>query len=252
MQIRYHHLGVATVLLQLGEVTLITDPCLDEADGWRHHGWGALSRKTEESASVPADIEIDGALVSHGHHWDNLDDAGRELLRDVAPILTTAYTARSMEGAVGLTPGDSYTVEGDTVSVTVTAVSAQHGVFPLSVLAGPVIGFVLEVEPSGTTIYISGDTLYTRQVVTEVNGHDPADLFIPHLGNASFPFLSGPIRYTMNLDDLRQFLAQLRPQFTLPVHNDGWSHFRSVAYQEAALEQYTTILHRPAGTIETE
>jgi L-ascorbate metabolism protein UlaG (beta-lactamase superfamily) len=248
MEVSYRHLGVATVLLDIAGLTIITDPCLDEADGWKHHGWGAFSRKTRGPDAVPDPFALDAALLSHGHHWDNLDESGRALLADVEPILTTSYSARTLDGGVELTPGDTHVLQGTEGPVTVTAVSAQHGVFPLSLIAGPVIGFVVE-GPDGERVYITGDTIYTESIREALRPHEPIDLFLPHLGQATFPYLSGPLRYTMHQDDVKQFLDALRPRFTLPIHNTGWSHFHPVDVEGAA-EDRTIVLESSAGTVE--
>ena len=44
-------------------------------------GWGTSSRKLQDPALTPAELApIDAVLLSHDHHDDNLDDAGREML----------------------------------------------------------------------------------------------------------------------------------------------------------------------------
>ncbi|WP_433089099.1 MBL fold metallo-hydrolase [Dactylosporangium sp. CA-052675] len=46
-----------------------------------------------------------------------------------------------------------------------------------------------------------------------------------HLGGVRFP-ISGPLRYTMTARDAVELCAALRPATVIPVHYEGWQHFR--------------------------
>lgn len=230
MKVTLKHVGVATILITVNDTTFINDPCFDEAGGWYHHGLGAFSKKTEGPRLGPNELDPkpDFALVTHGHHRDNLDASGRKFLERIPAVVTTHHSANSISGATGLSPGENLGVSTGSSKVEIHAVSARHGVFPLSKLAGPVNGYVLEFGPDPARIYVSGDTIYSDEIATEVQSLGEIDLFIPHLGNARFPYLSGPFRYTMNSDDLLRFVDRLHPTYTYPIHNEGWSHFRPV------------------------
>jgi L-ascorbate metabolism protein UlaG (beta-lactamase superfamily) len=83
---RLTHIGGPTTLIELGGWRLLSDPTFD-APGRRYSfGWGALTRKLAGPA-VAADAlgRIDAVLLSHEHHDDNLDPAGRALLPRAAP-----------------------------------------------------------------------------------------------------------------------------------------------------------------------
>ncbi len=43
-----------------------------------------------------------------------------------------------------------------------------------------------------------------------------------------FP-VSGPLRYTMTGDEAVELCALLRPATVIPVHYEGWKHFREGA-----------------------
>jgi hypothetical protein len=103
-------------------------------------------------------------LLSHDHHGDNLDDAGRALLPSAGIVLTTTAAASRLGGnAVGLTPRQTTTIgdsSGAHPAVAVTATPARHGP-PLSrAIAGDVVGFALgwEGQEHGV-LRISGDTV---------------------------------------------------------------------------------------------
>ena len=79
--IRITHVGGPTVLIEVGGWRLLTDPTFDPPGRRYRFGWGTTSRKLTGPALSAADLgPIDAVLLSHDHHDDNLDDAGRALL----------------------------------------------------------------------------------------------------------------------------------------------------------------------------
>ena len=96
---RLTHVGGPTVLLEVGGWRLLTDPTFD-APGRRYaFGWGTSSRKLTGPAVPVEDIgPIDAVLLTHEHHADNLDDAGRALLPSVGTVLTTRSGAARLGG----------------------------------------------------------------------------------------------------------------------------------------------------------
>jgi len=229
-EVRITHIGGPTTLIEVDGLRLLTDPTFD-APGRRYtFGWGSASRKTTGPAVAAADLPpIDAVLLTHDHHGDNLDDAGRALLPSAGIVLTTTAGARRLGGnAVGLTPWQTTTIgSGDRgrSSIAVTATPARHGP-PLSrPITGDVIGFALRWpgQPHGV-LWISGDTvLYdgVRQVADRLT----IDTAVLHLGAVRFG-ITGPVRYTMTAREAVELCGLLRPRTVLPVHYEGWGHFR--------------------------
>jgi L-ascorbate metabolism protein UlaG (beta-lactamase superfamily) len=48
---------------------------------------------------------------------------------------------------------------------------------------------------------------------------------IVHLGGVRFP-VSGPLRYTMTSEDAAELCGLLDPTTIVPIHYEGWKHFR--------------------------
>jgi L-ascorbate metabolism protein UlaG (beta-lactamase superfamily) len=89
-------------------------------------------------------VAVDAVLLSHDHHGDNLDDAGRALLPGAGVVLTTAAGARRLGGnARGLQPWATTQLEAPgRPTIQVTATPCRHGP-PLSrPIVGEVIGCV--------------------------------------------------------------------------------------------------------------
>ena len=46
-----------------------------------------------------------------------------------------------------------------------------------------------------------------------------------HLGGVRF-HVTGPLRYTMTARDAVELCRLIRPRVVIPIHYEGWSHFR--------------------------
>jgi L-ascorbate metabolism protein UlaG (beta-lactamase superfamily) len=225
--LRITHIGGPTVLIDAGGWRLLTDPTFD-APGRRYaFGWGTSSRKVAGPAISAAELApIDAVLLSHDHHADNLDDAGRALLPAADAVVTTASGARRLGGAArGLEPWASTRLEAPgRAAIEITATPCRHGP-PLShVLVGDVVGFALRWDgQEHGVVWISGDTvLYDG--VRGVAERLQVGTALLHLGGVRFP-ITGPLRYTMTARDAVELLGLVRPHTAIPIHYEGWKHF---------------------------
>ena len=144
--LRLTHIGGPTVLIEVAGWRLLTDPTFDPPGGKYAFGWGTGSRKLTGPAIAASDLgRLDAVLLTHDHHDDNLDAAGRALLPSAGVVVTTVTGARRLgSGARGLAPWAVTRVEApDRPTVEITATPCRHGP-PLShPLIGDVIGFAL-------------------------------------------------------------------------------------------------------------
>jgi L-ascorbate metabolism protein UlaG (beta-lactamase superfamily) len=213
------HVGGPTTLLEFAGVRLLVDPTFD-APGRRYSfGWGTSSRKTAGPAVPAASLgRIDGVLLTHDQHADNLDDAGRALLPTVPAVVTTPAGARRL-GATGLAPWRTTTI-GD---VEITATPSRHGPAWSVPIVGPTTGFALRAPGSESVVWISGDTVVFPGML-EVADRFTVDTAILHLGKVQFG-LTGPARFTMTGHDAASLVDRIKPRTVVPVHYEGWSHF---------------------------
>jgi L-ascorbate metabolism protein UlaG (beta-lactamase superfamily) len=222
------HIGGPTVLIEVGGWRLLTDPTFDPAGNDYSFGNGTGSRKLADPAIAAADLgSIDAVLLSHDQHDDNLDAAGRALLPSAGTVITTVAGAERLGGnALGLSPWAETKLEGeDRPTIEVIATPCRHGP-PLSrPLVGDVVGFALRWEgQSHGVLWVSGDTvLYdgVRQVAKRLR----VGTALLHLGGVRFP-ISGPVHYTMTAKQAVELCGLLRPRTTIPIHYEGWKHFR--------------------------
>jgi L-ascorbate metabolism protein UlaG (beta-lactamase superfamily) len=226
--LRLTHIGGPTVLIEVGGWRLLTDPTFDPPGRRYSFGWSTGSRKTAGPAIPAAEIgPLDAILLTHDHHDDNLDPAGRALLPSAGTVVTTAPGARRLTGgARGLAPWETTRLEDDgRMPIEITATPCRHGP-PLSrPLTGEVVGFALAWDgQQHGALWISGDTvLYdgVRKVAERLR----VDTALLHLGGVRFP-ITGPLRYTMTARDAAELCRLLRPRTAVPIHYEGWGHFR--------------------------
>ena len=222
------HIGGPTMLIAVEGWRLLTDPTFDAAGRTYNFGWGTGSRKLTGPAIAAADLPpIDAILLTHDHHDDNLDSAGRALLPSAGVVITTVSGAKQLGGgARGLVPWTTTRLEAPgRPTIEITATPCRHGP-PLSrPLTGDVIGFALRwTGQAHGVLWISGDTvLYdgVRSVADRLN----VDTALLHLGGVQFP-VTGPVRYTMTARDAVELCRLIRPRTAIPIHYEGWKHFR--------------------------
>jgi L-ascorbate metabolism protein UlaG (beta-lactamase superfamily) len=226
--VRITHIGGPTVLIEVDGWRLLTDPTFDPPGQRYNFGWGTSSRKLAGPAIAASDLPpVDAVLLTHDHHGDNLDPTGRTLLPEAGVVVTTASGAHRLGGATrGLEPWQRTSLrDRGRPTIEITATPCRHGP-PLShPLIGDVIGFALRWDgQQHGVLWISGDTVLYNGV-REVPDRLAIGTAIVHLGGVQFP-VTGPARYTMTARDAVELLGLIRPHTTIPVHYEGWKHFK--------------------------
>jgi len=246
--IRLTHIGGPTLLVEVGGWRILTDPTFDPPGDRYAFGWGTGSTKLAGPAIAATDLgAVDAVLLTHDHHADNLDAAGRALLADVPVVVTTTAGARRLghDGAVGLEPWATTRLDAPGRDpIDVVATPCRHGPPLTRPIVGHVVGFSL-TWPGQTrgALWISGDTVLHRDL-WQVTDRVDVGVAILHLGGVRFP-ITGPARYTMTIDDAVELCGRLRPHTAIPVHYEGWSHFQQG--RDAIEERLATA---PAATRE--
>ena len=83
LPLRLTYIGGPTALLELAGLRLLTDPTFDPAGTEYRTPIYTLRKTTAPAVAADALGPIDAVLLSHDHHFDNLDHAGRALLTHV-------------------------------------------------------------------------------------------------------------------------------------------------------------------------
>jgi L-ascorbate metabolism protein UlaG (beta-lactamase superfamily) len=220
-------IGGPTALIEIDGFRLLTDPTFDTPRAYQLPHV-RLEKLSGPALGAEAIGEVDAVLLSHDQHSDNLDDAGRDFLAHAKRVLTTVAGARRLGGHVeGLAQWATTELVGtDGRALTVTATPARHGPAGIEPLSGDVIGFVLSFGDGGRRpIYISGDTVW-YDGVAEVARRFRAGVVLPFAGAAQ---TRGPFHLTMDTNDAIETARAFPDAVIVPLHTDGWAHFRQNA-----------------------
>ena len=220
--LRLTYIGGPTALLEYGGLRFLTDPTFDPAATDYPTPVYTL-HKTQAPALAAEQLgKVDAILLSHDHHFDNLDHAGRETLAAARVVFTTRDGAERLGGnAEGLAAWDKRALPApDGQTVELTATPARHG--PAGGDRGPVVGFVL-TAPGAPVVYVSGDTVWYEGVV-EVGQRFSVDVAVLNAGAAKVA-VAGPSPLTFTAADAVT-LARAWPKAAIvPLHFEGWAHF---------------------------
>lgn len=238
--LRLTHLGGPTTLIELDGWRILTDPTFDPPGRRYTFGWGTSSRKVAGPAQSPDEVfPVDAVLLSHDHHADNLDDSGRGLLDRATTVITTVPGARRLSSAAADVRGlDNWETTTLTAAgrkpLTITATPARHGPRFSRPIAGKVIGFAVHRDgQDAAALWMSGDSVLFDGL-REVAQRFPVEVALLHVGGVRFWF-TGPVRFTMTAAEAVELIRLMRPAVAVPVHYEGWTHFRepeSVLRQE--------------------
>lgn len=231
---RLTYLGGPTALLEWYGLRLLTDPTFDPP-GTTYELPAYTLHKHQAPAIAASELgRIDTVLLSHDHHFDNLDHAGRSLLQTAEQVLTTVEgAARLGAGAVGLAPWQQTELRAsDGETLLVTATPARHG--PPQADRGPVIGFTLGVSHQPErVVYVSGDTVW-YDAIEEVGQRFSVRLALLSVGAARVA-AAGNWPLTFTAAEAVQVARSMRDALIVPLHFEGWEHFtESLADVEAA------------------
>jgi L-ascorbate metabolism protein UlaG (beta-lactamase superfamily) len=256
------YVGGPTALVEWGGLRLLTDPTFDPV-GAVYRGPGYELRKTLGPA-LPADAlgPLDAVLLSHDHHFDNLDASGRAFLARVPRVLTTVAGAeRLANGAAGLAAWQEADLPASGGRVLyVTATPARHG--PAHADRGPVVGFALAFRGAPEDVlYLSGDTVW-YDGIHEVSERFRVRTAVLFMGAARVRAV-GDFHLTFTGAEGVEAARAFPDAAIVPVHYEGWEHFSESrpeideAFQRAGLghrlcwlppgEAVAIVTRRPPG-----
>lgn len=225
-------IGGPTALIEYAGVRLLTDPTFDPL-GLYQEKPVRFEKTTGPALDVQQVGALDAVLLSHDHHFDNLDHSGRAMLPDVPHTFTTKAGSERLGGQLGtkvrgLAPFETTELIGKNgQTLLVTATPARHGPIGIEPYSGDVVGFALGVREPGDLLYVTGDTLWFGGTAEVARRFSPRVVML--YTGAAEP--RGRFHMTMGSEDALQAAAAFPTARLVAVHNEGWVHIRETQDQ---------------------
>jgi len=230
---KIHHLRNATFVIEAGPHHILVDPMLSDKGALPPFAYFRHSPRRNPIVELPGNAlpiidKVTLCLVTHSQkfgikalqHTDHLDDAGVSFLRAKnIPVATRAQDAsylkkNGLNVCQALNDWQSRLIlDGE-----ITAIPARHGHRWIHHLMADGVGFYLEL-PGEPSIYISGDTVYTKDVERALEEFKP-EIAVVAAGSASLD-VGGPI--LMPLEDIISFF-QKAPHSVIANHLEALNH----------------------------
>lgn len=230
---KIHHLRNATFVIESGKYHILIDPMLSEKGALPPFARFRHKSRKNPTISLPENApDIIGktthCLITHSQkfgikalqHSDHLDDPGESFLREGnIPVITREQDATYL-GKRGLNVVTSlkYWQSEPIFGGEITAIPALHGHGWVHNLMANGAGFFLQL-PDEPSIYISGDTVYTKDVERALTEYRP-DIAVMASGSASLD-VGGPI--LMPLEELVTFVKNA-PKKVVANHLEALNH----------------------------
>ena len=224
------HVGTATAVIELDNLTILTDPYFSpEGTAWTGGSGAKLISSYQPALGLQDLPPIDLILLSHEDHKDNLDDIGRELLNG-RRVVTTVDGARKLApraGIHGLRAWETTTIQvGGGPRYEITATPCEH------LPGGQCVGFVITAEHLGMSdgkpnaLYFSGDTTYLEELA-QIKDRFSVAVALFNLGKATVPTPGGGgvLQITMDGEQAVRLSHDIEPRVVVPMHFEGWNHF---------------------------
>jgi L-ascorbate metabolism protein UlaG (beta-lactamase superfamily) len=224
--------GLSTVLLQIDDKVIITDPVFEDVIG------GVVMRKVEAGLDIESIPKLDLILISHAH-MDHLSFSSLKKLDDkfhevklVFPEGTEKYLPSYNMEMIKMRTGNSkerhYIGETKTVNgITVTAVYVLHqgGKFGFDSYLWKVpgcTGYIIEYH--GITVYFAGDTSYDDEAFKELGKKFKIDLALIPVGPCRDCETDESHFHVASLGALKM-LDDVRADYMIPIHWGSITYF---------------------------
>ena len=207
---KIHHLRNATFVIKSGENHILIDPMLSKK--CELPPFTRFRHKPRRNPTVPLPDNADRilkdvtvCLITHSQkfgikalqHTDHLDSSGEDFLkRRNIPVVTGFKDSPNLK-KIGLNVEGSlsYWEPVAFLGGKITAVPAIHGHGFINKVMANGVGFFIEL-PEEPSIYVSGDTVYTKDVERVLKEYKP-DIAVMASGSARLD-IGGPILMPIN------------------------------------------------------
>lgn len=221
---RVLYIGGPTALIEIGGLRLLTDPTFDPPGDYPI-GSRKLTKLAPPALTAERAGHVDAVLLSHDHHPDNLDRAGRAYLETAPLVFSTASALERLGRNVRAVPNWEQVElpRPDGGTLRITGLPARHGPPGTESLVGEVTGFLL----SGAdlpAVYVSGDNAGLDVVETISDRVGRVDVALLFAGGARSGLISDAY-LTLPSEAAADAARIIGARQVIPLHFEGWAHF---------------------------
>jgi len=231
-------LGGPSVLIKFGPLQLLTDPMLGEGEKAYQMG---DPNKMFDLAKGPTVVDhkrltalpelnindIDLSILSHTHedHFDQTAQKRLDKLLDfIVPTGATKQLAdQGFTNIRELEWGQHWQLTEDGYNIEITALPARHSTNKdISALLGQGNGywFTFSHENWKKSLYWTGDSFATTDLLETLKAYPAPDIMLPHMGRVG---TSGPLgQISMGAEEVLNLMAAIKPKLTIPIHHSTY------------------------------
>ena len=242
-EIKIKYIGGPTALFEAGGLNFITDPTFDPGGTDYPTNLYTLHKLEDPALKIDELGDVDFVLLSHDHHFDNLDNNGRKFLKLTEKVIITPEGAERLgDGAIGLRNWETLSIPTrDNRLLKITGTPCRHG--PVGGDRGPVTGFVLNYDDeSAGGVYITGDTVWYEGVGEVAKRFDIA-IVVAFVGAAVVKNV-GAAHLTMTAAEAVELAKHFPNATIIPLHFEGWEHFSESRSEIVDAFQNAGLSHR--------
>jgi len=222
--LKIHHIRNATLVIETEKDVILVDPMLGDKGSMATFTYFRFKAQKNPIVPLPEQCQkilgkVTHCLITHKHP-DHLDKEGEKfLIKNKIPV-TCSIKDKTIFKKKGLLIQQTieYWKKTTFLGGTIEGIPARHGYGFVAKPMGNVMGFNLEL-PKQKTIYISSDTIYTKNVDKVFNDYKP-DISILACGAAQLDLFK-PLFMTMN--DLLKFVKNA-PGKVIANHLEAVNH----------------------------
>lgn len=232
-------LGGPTMTIEFNGVKILTDPTFGEGEKAFSMGdpnemfdlnkGPSIKLHSRQTRFPGIDVEsVSTVLLSHAHE-DHFDQQAQARLNLAVPIFLPIadvenIKAKGFKQVDGIEWGATRTLKAGEGKIEITAVNAHHTEnLQIEKLLGIGNGYWIEFSQASwqLTMYWTGDSFPTADVIGAIAKLGSPDVLIPHLGSVGS---TGPLgQISMGAGDVVKLTRILKPKKILPIHHSTYS-----------------------------